>query len=129
MSHFRLTPEVDRSYHGMAAIFVLFKMAAGVTSFDLSSFGACDKDLSGFQLASSSTHAARSTLVSAEVQFSRCFNKLKVLRASDSPGFKTELNLLFDQLISENYSSCSFTNENIRQVLQYFTHVLYTLFN
>ncbi|XP_060792411.1 HEAT repeat-containing protein 6 isoform X2 [Neoarius graeffei] len=88
-------------------------MAAGVTSFDSSSFGGCDKDLPGFQPASSSTQAARSTLVSAEVQFSRCFNKLKVLRASDSPGFRTELNLLFDQLISENYSS-SFTNENIR---------------
>uniref|UniRef100_A0A8C2EEW4 HEAT repeat-containing protein 6 n=1 Tax=Cyprinus carpio TaxID=7962 RepID=A0A8C2EEW4_CYPCA len=34
----------------------------------------------------------------------RCFNKLRALRASDSATLKTELNLLFDQLISENYS-------------------------
>lgn len=51
--------------------------------------------------------------MSADVQFSRCFNKLKVLRASDSVSFRTELNLLLDQLISENYSNNSFTNEHI----------------
>ncbi|MCI4386378.1 hypothetical protein PGIGA_G00061630 [Pangasianodon gigas] len=87
-------------------------MAAGVTSFDSSSFTSCDGDFAGFQVASSSSPAARSTLVSAEVQFSRCFSKIKALRSSDSPGFRTELNLLFDQLISEHYSS--FTHENIR---------------
>ncbi|KAK3555756.1 hypothetical protein QTP86_028957, partial [Hemibagrus guttatus] len=108
------------SYHGKATIFAPFKMAAGVTSCDLSSIISCDRALPVFQPASSSTHAARSTLMSAEVQFSRCFNKLKALRPADNPGFKTELNLLFDQLISENYSSSSsnsnrsFTNETIR---------------
>uniref|UniRef100_A0A8C2A8X4 HEAT repeat-containing protein 6 n=1 Tax=Cyprinus carpio TaxID=7962 RepID=A0A8C2A8X4_CYPCA len=40
----------------------------------------------------------------AQDQISRCFNKLRALRASDSATLKTELNLLFDQLISENYS-------------------------
>uniref|UniRef100_A0A4W4GWM8 HEAT repeat-containing protein 6 n=1 Tax=Electrophorus electricus TaxID=8005 RepID=A0A4W4GWM8_ELEEL len=47
-------------------------------------------------------------------QFRRLFSRLRALRPSDRPSFKTELNLLFDQLISEN-SSSSFTNENIRQ--------------
>ncbi|XP_026794169.3 HEAT repeat-containing protein 6 [Pangasianodon hypophthalmus] len=87
-------------------------MAAGITSFDSSSFTSCDGDFPGFQVASSSSPAARSALVSAEVQFSRCFSKIKALRSSDSPGFRTELNLLFDQLISEHYSS--FSHENIR---------------
>uniref|UniRef100_A0A672T663 HEAT repeat-containing protein 6 n=1 Tax=Sinocyclocheilus grahami TaxID=75366 RepID=A0A672T663_SINGR len=41
-------------------------------------------------------------------QISRCFNKLRSLRASDSATLKTELNLLFDQLISENYNSSIF---------------------
>ncbi|XP_030637868.1 HEAT repeat-containing protein 6 [Chanos chanos] len=40
----------------------------------------------------------------ADEQFSRCLKKLRSLRPSDNPSFKTELNLLFDQLISENYS-------------------------
>ncbi|XP_060747166.1 HEAT repeat-containing protein 6 [Tachysurus vachellii] len=88
-------------------------MAAGVTSFDLSSFICCDRDLPGFQPGPSSAHAARSTLLSEELLFSRCYSKLKALRPADSLSFKTELNLLFDQLMSENYSS-SFTNENIR---------------
>uniref|UniRef100_A0A4W4GWS9 HEAT repeat-containing protein 6 n=1 Tax=Electrophorus electricus TaxID=8005 RepID=A0A4W4GWS9_ELEEL len=50
----------------------------------------------------------------ADEQFRRLFSRLRALRPSDRPSFKTELNLLFDQLISEN-SSSSFTNENIRQ--------------
>ncbi|TSP68491.1 HEAT repeat-containing protein 6 [Bagarius yarrelli] len=90
-------------------------MAAGVTSFDLSS---CDGVSPEFQRLSPSIHAARSALLSADVQFSRCFNKLKALRPSDSASFKTELNLLLDQLISENYSNNNnnggFLNENIR---------------
>ncbi|KAK6473272.1 HEAT repeat-containing protein 6-like [Huso huso] len=36
-------------------------------------------------------------------QFARCFSKLCLLRPTDSEGFRTEVNLLFDQLISENY--------------------------
>ncbi|XP_023646732.2 HEAT repeat-containing protein 6 [Paramormyrops kingsleyae] len=39
------------------------------------------------------------------LQFARCFSKLCSLRPSDSDSLKTELNLLFDQLISENYYS------------------------
>ncbi|XP_018586040.2 HEAT repeat-containing protein 6 [Scleropages formosus] len=39
------------------------------------------------------------------VQFSRCYSKLCSLTPSDMESFKTELNLLFDQLISENYYS------------------------
>lgn len=98
----------------------------------MSSIISCDRDFPGFQPASSSTHAARSSLISAEVQFSRCFNKLRALRPADSPGFRTELNLLLDQLISENYSNNnsnrSFTNETIRpQVLQHSLTVIFIL--
>ncbi|MGH0181857.1 UNVERIFIED_CONTAM: hypothetical protein FKN15_013068 [Acipenser sinensis] len=38
-------------------------------------------------------------------QFARCFSKLCLLRPTDSEGFRTEVNLLFDQLISENYGA------------------------
>ncbi|XP_056586118.1 HEAT repeat-containing protein 6 [Triplophysa dalaica] len=44
-------------------------------------------------------------------QIGRCFNKLRSLRPSDNPTLKTELNLLFDQLISENY--INITHDNI----------------
>ncbi|KAF7697323.1 hypothetical protein HF521_005741 [Silurus meridionalis] len=85
-------------------------MAAGVT-FDPSSF---ERNVVGFQASSSTSPALRSSVSSPEVQFNRCFGKLKALRASDSPDFRTELNMLLDQLISENYSNNSFINENIR---------------
>ncbi|KAG9351606.1 hypothetical protein JZ751_022857 [Albula glossodonta] len=48
----------------------------------------------------------------ASEQFSRCYSKLCSLRPSDNASFKTELNLLFDQLICENYNYSS--NCNIR---------------
>ncbi|XP_064207427.1 HEAT repeat-containing protein 6 [Anguilla rostrata] len=48
----------------------------------------------------------------AGVQFSRCYSKLCSLRPSDNASFKTELNLLFDQLISENYNT-TYSNCNI----------------
>lgn len=44
-------------------------------------------------------------------QIGRCFNKLRSLRPSDNPTLKTELNSLFDQLISENYTNI--THDNI----------------
>ncbi|KAJ8386247.1 hypothetical protein AAFF_G00175670 [Aldrovandia affinis] len=50
----------------------------------------------------------------ASVQFSRCYSKLCSLRPSESASFKTEINLLFDQLISENYDNSYSTNYNIR---------------
>ncbi|XP_051891763.1 HEAT repeat-containing protein 6 isoform X2 [Pristis pectinata] len=42
--------------------------------------------------------------------FSRFHNKLFTIRASDSENFKTEVNLVFDQLISENYLNHSNIN-------------------
>ncbi|KAG7484798.1 hypothetical protein MATL_G00054150 [Megalops atlanticus] len=51
---------------------------------------------------------------SAGVQFSRCYSKLCSLRPSDNDSLKTELNLLFDQLISENYTSSFGANCNIK---------------
>ncbi|KAF5888966.1 HEAT repeat-containing protein 6, partial [Clarias magur] len=86
-------------------------MAAGIASCESSALISCD--VAGVQPSPFAPHAARSAVLSAEVQFSRCFSKIKALRYSDSPGFRTELNLLLDQLISENYNS-SFTQENIR---------------
>ncbi|XP_067113394.1 HEAT repeat-containing protein 6 [Osmerus mordax] len=41
----------------------------------------------------------------AGVQFARCASKLRLLRSGDPASLKTELNLLFDQLISENYNN------------------------
>lgn len=49
----------------------------------------------------------------AEKQFSRCASKLRALRAS-SGQLREELNQLFDQLLSENYSRTFEPNINIR---------------
>ncbi|XP_047463986.1 HEAT repeat-containing protein 6 [Mugil cephalus] len=49
----------------------------------------------------------------AEKQFSRCAAKLRALRA-DSGQLREELNLLFDQLLSENYNRSLDPNINIR---------------
>ncbi|XP_069040260.1 HEAT repeat-containing protein 6 isoform X2 [Lepisosteus oculatus] len=46
-------------------------------------------------------------------QFSRCYSKLCALHPSDSESSKTEMNLLFDQLISENYTNNYGDNANI----------------
>ncbi|XP_059208401.1 HEAT repeat-containing protein 6 [Centropristis striata] len=48
-----------------------------------------------------------------EKQFSRCAAKLRALRA-DSAQLREELNLLFDQLLSENYNKTFDPNVNIR---------------
>lgn len=48
-----------------------------------------------------------------EEHFSRCAAKLRTLRA-DSCQLREELNLLFDQLLSENYSRTFCPNINIR---------------
>lgn len=48
-----------------------------------------------------------------EKQFSRCAAKLRALRA-DSGQLKEELNLLLDQLLSENYNKTLEPNVNIR---------------
>lgn len=48
-----------------------------------------------------------------EKQFSRCAAKLRALRA-DSGQLREELNLLFDQLLSENYNRTFDPNINIR---------------
>lgn len=48
-----------------------------------------------------------------EKHFSRCAAKLRTLRA-DSCQLREELNLLFDQLLSENYSRTFCPNINIR---------------
>uniref|UniRef100_A0A672T658 HEAT repeat-containing protein 6 n=1 Tax=Sinocyclocheilus grahami TaxID=75366 RepID=A0A672T658_SINGR len=55
-------------------------------------------------------------------QISRCFNKLRSLRASDSATLKTELNLLFDQLISENYNSSNHDNIQPEVVCEMLMH-------
>ncbi|XP_040006165.1 HEAT repeat-containing protein 6 isoform X2 [Xiphias gladius] len=49
----------------------------------------------------------------AEKLFSRCSAKLRALRA-DSGQLREELNLLFDQLLSENYNKTFYPNINIR---------------
>ncbi|XP_022618538.1 HEAT repeat-containing protein 6 [Seriola dumerili] len=49
----------------------------------------------------------------AEKQFSRCATKLRALRA-ESGQLREELNLLFDQLLSENYNKTFYPNINIR---------------
>ncbi|XP_040908353.1 HEAT repeat-containing protein 6 [Toxotes jaculatrix] len=49
----------------------------------------------------------------AEKQFSRCAAKLRALRA-DSGQLREELNLLFDQLLSENYNKTFYPSINIR---------------
>ena len=49
----------------------------------------------------------------AEKQFSRCAARLRALRA-DSGQLREELNLLFDQLLSENYNRALEPNINIR---------------
>ncbi|KAJ8347719.1 hypothetical protein SKAU_G00263080 [Synaphobranchus kaupii] len=60
-------------------------------------------------------HLALGSPGNAGVQFIRCYSKLCSLRPSDSASFKTELNLLFDQLISENYTyNTNYSNCNIR---------------
>uniref|UniRef100_A0A671P9F2 HEAT repeat-containing protein 6 n=1 Tax=Sinocyclocheilus anshuiensis TaxID=1608454 RepID=A0A671P9F2_9TELE len=55
-------------------------------------------------------------------QISRCFNKLRSLRPSDSATLKTELNLLFDQLISENYNSGNHDNIQPEVVCEMLMH-------
>uniref|UniRef100_A0A8C7KY93 HEAT repeat-containing protein 6 n=1 Tax=Oncorhynchus kisutch TaxID=8019 RepID=A0A8C7KY93_ONCKI len=52
----------------------------------------------------------REDMGSVAGQFSHYASKLRSLRAGDPASLKTQLNLLFDQLISENYSP----NHNIR---------------
>ncbi|KAK6317653.1 hypothetical protein J4Q44_G00130530 [Coregonus suidteri] len=47
----------------------------------------------------------REEIGSVAAQFSHYASKLRSLRAGDPASLKTQLNLLFDQLISENYSS------------------------
>lgn len=49
----------------------------------------------------------------AEKQFCRCAAKLRALR-TDSSQLREELNLLFDQLISENYNKTLNPNINIQ---------------
>lgn len=68
----------------------------------------------GWQLGSSSD---------AEKQFSRCAAKLRALRA-DSGQLREELNLLFDQLLSENYNKTFDPNINIRPEV---THTRFAL--
>ncbi len=59
----------------------------------------------------------------AEKQFSRCAAKLRALRA-DSGQLREELNLLFDQLLSENYNKTFDPNINIRPEV---THTRFAL--
>lgn len=49
----------------------------------------------------------------AEKQFSRCASKLRALRA-DGAQLKEELNMLFDQLLSENYNRAFEPSVSIR---------------
>ncbi|KAM7374354.1 hypothetical protein PAMP_007018 [Pampus punctatissimus] len=59
----------------------------------------------------------------AERQFSRCTTKLRALR-SDSGQLREELNLLFDQLLSENYNTSfdPITNIRAEDVCSLLTH-------
>lgn len=55
----------------------------------------------------------RAALSDAEKEFSRCAARLRALRA-DSGQLRDELNLLFDQLLSENYNKTFEPSLNIR---------------
>ncbi|XP_051960430.1 HEAT repeat-containing protein 6 [Xyrauchen texanus] len=88
-------------------------MAGKLTYLDSNLSFSSHRNTLGFQPPSTSLNASRFTSpskaqhelnVEAQDQISRCFNKLRSLRPSESQTLKTELNLLFDQLISENYT-------------------------
>lgn len=94
-------------------------MAGKVTFFDTNLSFPSNRNTQGFQSASPDTsrfvpqsksqHELDGS-AQAQDQISRCYEKLRSLRPSDSATLKTELNLLFDQLISENYSSSNHDN-------------------
>lgn len=92
-------------------------MAGKVTFLGSNSSFSPDGKTQGFKSASADTSRFVSLSKpqheldgSAQAQISRCFNKLRSLSPSDSASLKTELNLLFDELISENYSSSNHDN-------------------
>ncbi|XP_067231786.1 HEAT repeat-containing protein 6 [Chanodichthys erythropterus] len=94
-------------------------MAGKVTFYDSDLSFSSNRKTHGFQSASPDTSRfvplskAQHELdgsAQAQDQISRCSNKLRSLRPSDSATLKTELNLLFDHLISENYSSSNHDN-------------------
>ncbi|XDV39080.1 hypothetical protein PO909_008371 [Leuciscus waleckii] len=94
-------------------------MAGKVTFFDTNLSFPSNRNTQGFQSASpdtsrfvpqSKSHHELDGSAQAQDQISRCYEKLRSLRPSDSATLKTELNLLFDQLISENYSSSNHDN-------------------
>ncbi|KAK2873041.1 hypothetical protein Q8A67_022938 [Cirrhinus molitorella] len=106
-------------------------MAGKVTFFDSSLSFSSNRNTQGFQSASTDTprfaplSKAQHKLdgpAQAQDQISRCFNKLRSLRPSDSATLKTELNLLFDQLISENYSSGNHDNIHPEVVCEMLMH-------
>ncbi|XP_043077766.1 HEAT repeat-containing protein 6 isoform X2 [Puntigrus tetrazona] len=106
-------------------------MAGKVTFFDSSTSFSSNRNPQGFQPASpdiprfSPLAKARHELdgsAQAQDQISRCFNKLRSLRPSDSATLKTELNLLFDQLISENYSTGNHDNIQPEVVCEMLMH-------
>lgn len=89
-------------------------MAGKVTFFETSLSFSSNRNTQGLQSASpdiprfvplSKAQHELDGSAQAQDQISRCFNKLRSLRPSDSATLKTELNLLFDQLISENHDS------------------------
>lgn len=91
-------------------------MAGKVKLFDSICNFSSNRNANGFQSTSSDdalrfTSPSKAQHTETQHQIGRCFNKLRSLRPSDSPTLKTELNLLFDQLISENYTNI--THDNI----------------
>jgi len=94
-------------------------MAGKVTFFDTNVSFPSNLNNLGFQSASPNTSRfvpqsksqhEQDGSAQAQDQISRCHEKLRSLRPTDSATLKTELNLLFDQLISENYSSSNHDN-------------------
>ncbi|XP_077051103.1 HEAT repeat-containing protein 6 isoform X2 [Siphateles boraxobius] len=94
-------------------------MAGKVTLFETNLSFPSNRNTKGFQSASPDTprfvpqsksqHELDGS-AQAQDQICRCYEKLRSLRPSDSATLKTELNSLFDQLISENYSSSNHDN-------------------
>nr|XP_055036304.1 HEAT repeat-containing protein 6 [Misgurnus anguillicaudatus] len=85
-------------------------MAGKVSFFDSNCNFSSNRNTNRLQITSSDnvarfTSSSTAQQTETQDQINRCFNKLRSLRPSDSPTLKTELNLLFDQLISENYTS------------------------
>lgn len=100
-------------------------MADKVKLFDSKCNFSSNRNAKGFQATWSGdilTSPSKGQHTETQDQIVRCFNKLRSLRPSDSPTLKTELNLLFDQLISEKYTNITHDNIHPQVVCDLLVH-------